>query len=201
MRKPVGISVKVALVIAIAAGGMSVCIWGQTDPLQPKMPANAVAALQAALPLPPDQAVGALQTVVRQWPTYYNAQYNLGLSLLKLQRYQEALSAFRAAQPIGDGEHINNAALLNSIGWTCYLLGDYTQSQQNYEQALGSAPSQDSALSEKILNNLGTLHLATGDIAGAKQYFTMSSQRFQSDFAQQNLAAIANIEKRLAAPP
>jgi tetratricopeptide (TPR) repeat protein len=188
-------AIRCVLLVLLVAGPVATQGFSQNvDPLQPAIQGQPVEDLRLAVQLPSAQAIERLRSLVDKVPNYYNAQYQLGLALAKAGSYREALGPFAEARSIGARENINNAALLNTTGWTYYLLGSYTLSRDNLEEAKKTVSPADRGLSEKILNNLGTLYLAMGDLKSSRQYFSQSSQLFGSAFAKDNIKSIGRIE-------
>jgi Flp pilus assembly protein TadD len=90
-------------------------------------------------------AAEALGTAARLEPRDPAVANNLGLALGRLERYPEALTAFRRATD-------SDQAAFNNLGYVHYLNGDYAGALEVYERALLAGGSSEQRLS--VLRNL-----------------------------------------------
>lgn len=171
------------------------------DALQPSIKGEPVRVYEEAHELRVSGDLTAAETLltkaVRRWPNYYRAQYELGLVLSQLGKYDDAIARLKVAQDIGNREGIDTAALLNSLGWTYYLSGSYAQAEATLKIALSASRQSATLDTPKVLNNLGMVYLTKGDFELSKQYFGEAAQVFNSDFANQSLESITRIEEQL----
>lgn len=110
------------------------------------------------------QSLGRFDWVARGLNTLGVVAERLGEFKRAVRHYQEALALLQ-----GHPENALEAALFANLAIVEYDLGDYQPSKQHYLKALTLYRQQGDDLGYiRNLNNLGNLHLATGDLKEAE---------------------------------
>ena len=94
-------------------------------------------------------------------PTFKEAYYNLGRTLMSLQRYEEALEVMKEHSKI----EANSYRILFNQGYCLYHLGRYEESIGQYELALEQKETAD------VYNNIGLAYDKLGDKEMAQTYY------------------------------
>lgn len=110
-----------------------------------------------------EKGMEAIREFLEKNPEVWNAWFMLGWALRRLERYEDAKSAFEEAISLGG----NNCDTYNELAICCMELNLFEESRKNLSQALQLEPENT-----KIMSNLGFLALKEGDISTARQYFT-----------------------------
>lgn len=98
------------------------------------------------------------QAAAKNTPTDFRAINNVGYSLVKLGRYEEAKVAFETAKAIE-----NNAVVKNNLGVCAFMAGDAKAAEDLYTAALGAG--------DQVNYNLGIIKITQGQYAEAMNYF------------------------------
>ncbi len=106
--------------------------------------------------------------------------YNLGIVLMKTERYSEALEIFEAAIEIRD----NDPDIWTEAGLACQKTGKKDRALSCYSRAMDYADDKS-----VIYNNIGTIYFSEENYAEAKKYYKMALKENSSyTEARQNLA-------------
>jgi len=95
-------------------------------------------------------------------PKVWNAWFMLGWALRRLERWEDAKSAFNQAMECG-GE---NTDTFNELAICLLELGELEESKKLLVRALSLEPENT-----KIMSNLGYVSMRSGDIAQARKFF------------------------------
>ncbi len=106
-----------------------------------------------------EEAVAALQRLLRHNPQLYDAQHKLADTLAKLGRYEEAAAAYRKAIALAPSM---SAALTVGLGRVCLRLGRWDEAASNAELSLKEHPGPAHAI-------LARASLGRGDLAAAEK--------------------------------
>lgn len=100
---------------------------------------------------------------------YSHAQplFNLGVGLMRLSQFDDAVEAFNAALAINP----NYSDALGNLGKIAYQRNEMNDAERFWLEAITLDPE-----SEEILSNLGTLAVRNGDLEMAEHYFRRSVQ-------------------------
>ncbi|MDE6327932.1 MAG: tetratricopeptide repeat protein, partial [Duncaniella sp.] len=127
-----------------------------------------------------EEALGYYRRLADSKPDDVSTALNIGLSLVKLRRYDEALQYLFKAEFLGN----SSEKAIRAIAW-CTLLGaDYTRCAKYTDILLSSSPTANDLL------NAGHLAILTGRPADAADYWARSLAA--RDFDAQSL--ISEIE-------
>jgi Flp pilus assembly protein TadD len=98
-------------------------------------------------------------------PKVWNAWFLLGWALRKLNRFDDAKTAFLEAVKFGGN---SNCDTYNELA-LCYIqLEEFAEAKKALETAMGIDPENT-----KVISNMGYLSLALGDKDAARKYFTV----------------------------
>ena len=114
-------------------------------------------------------------------PKVWNAGFMLGWALRRLERWEDAKSAFKQAIECG-GE---NTDTFNELAICLLELGELDEAKKLLVRALSIEPENT-----KIMSNLGYVSMKSGDIAQAKKFFLAVLE-----FAPDDVIAKQMIEK------
>lgn len=109
-----------------------------------------------------EKGLETIRAFIEKNPEIWNAWFMLGWALRRLERYEDAKSAFEEAITLGG----DNCDTYNELAICCMELGDFDSSRQNLHKALQLDPENT-----KIMSNLGFLAKKEGDYSSARQYF------------------------------
>lgn len=109
-----------------------------------------------------ERGLKEIKEFLQKNPTVWNAWFLLGWGLRRLERWDDAKSAFQKAIEYGSTE----PDTLNELAICLMELGDFTAAKKNLVQALTLEPENT-----KIMSNLGYLELKNNNPAEAKKYF------------------------------
>lgn len=111
-----------------------------------------------------EKGLDAVRKFLTNNPKVWNAWFLLGWGLRRLERYEDALTAFNQAITCG-GE--NNSDTFNEIA-ICYMeQGNIDKAKESLIKAFAINPEDT-----KIISNLGYLSLKQGNKEEAQKYFT-----------------------------
>jgi tetratricopeptide (TPR) repeat protein len=137
----------------------------------------AVAAYRAVIDLP-DERLAA------------QAHFCLGRASWRQGRFDAALTSFENARALAIrlGDEELHARVDNGVGAVYYARGDYDAARRAYAEA--QARTADSAMTGKILLNLGVIENIEGNFLGALSYYEKASKLFEEskDLASATLA-------------
>ncbi len=108
-----------------------------------------------------EAAVTSYRQALALDPTFKEAYYNLGRTLMSLQRYEEALEVMEEHLQI----EANSYRILFNQGYCLYHLGRYEESIAQYELALEQKETAD------VYNNIGLAYDKLGDKEMAQTYY------------------------------
>lgn len=98
------------------------------------------------------EALGFLTETEERMPENAYITYQIGRCQMHLKQYQKALDAFYKALFYSD----NSPRIIRSIAWCCFLIGEYTKAQENYNKI----PKEEWALTDYL--NMGHTYLVQG---------------------------------------
>lgn len=130
-----------------------------------------------------EKGLEKIKGFIEKNPKIWNAWFMLGWALRRLERYEDAKSAFNEALVLGG----NNCDTYNELAICCMETGDYDGCRKNLRTALQIDPENT-----KIMSNLGFLAKKEGDYSSARQYFTAVLEYDPDDVIAQN--ALAEME-------
>ena len=130
-----------------------------------------------------EKGLEKIKGFIEKNPKIWNAWFMLGWALRRLERYEDAKSAFNEALVLGG----NNCDTYNELAICCMETGDYDGCRKNLHTALQLDPENT-----KIMSNLGFLAKKEGDYSSARQYFTAVLEYDPDDVIAQN--ALAEME-------
>ncbi len=131
-----------------------------------------------------EKGLECIRRFLEKNPKVWNAWFMLGWALRRLNRWQDAKSAFEQSIVCG-GE---NADIYNELSICLTELGDYNGAEKNLKKALKSEPENT-----KIMSNMGFLALKKGNTAEAQRYFTAVLEFDPADrIARETLAQLEN---------
>jgi serine/threonine-protein kinase len=96
----------------------------QLDPLSPIIAEGAAFTLLVSRQF--EQAVAALEALIRKYPSFNKAHASLGRALIQLGRYDEAISCLRKAQDLG----VNSPTVFGALGQAFGLSGREAEARQ-----------------------------------------------------------------------
>lgn len=109
-----------------------------------------------------ERGIHIIKEFLAENPKVWNGWFLLGWGLRKLQRYQDAITAFEKAAEL----HNEQADTYNELS-ICYMeSGRMDEARSALESALSLEPTNT-----KIISNLGILALKNGDLAKARGFF------------------------------
>lgn len=108
-----------------------------------------------------EAAVDSYRKALAADPTFKEAYYNLGRTLMSLQRYEEALAVMDDHLKVEPDSY----RILFNQGFCLYELGRYEDSIQQYELALEQEETAD------VYNNIGLAYDKLGDKEMAQTYY------------------------------
>jgi CHAT domain-containing protein/predicted negative regulator of RcsB-dependent stress response len=107
----------------------------------------------------------------------------------------QALDAYKAARALwrDDSDHLEEANVLNSIGYIYSELGDMHKAIEHYKEALSPAKYGNAQFEEaSLLNNLGDAYLDLGKMSVALDYYTQALPLRRSTSDRQGEAITLN---------
>ena len=114
-----------------------------------------------------DEAVSALQLAVDYSPSYVDARFELGNTLIGMKEFGEAVSNLEIANALQP----NNPRILAALGYSWFNLGNNQLAIEFLEQAVQNAPTFALAW-----YHLGNAQLKQGNTQGAKESFSVAIQ-------------------------
>lgn len=111
-----------------------------------------------------EKGLDEIRIFLQKNPAVWNAWFMLGWGLRKLQRYEDAVSAFEKSLTCEGGE--NQADTWNELSICHMECGNLDKAKDDLNKALAINPE-----STKIISNLGTLALKEGKVSEAASYF------------------------------
>jgi len=120
-----------------------------------------------------EKGLEKIKLFIEKNPKVWNAWFMLGWALRRLERWNDAKSAFIQALELGGG----NADTFNEIAICCMELHEFSESRKMLHKAL-HIESENT----KIMSNLGFLALKEGNPAEARKFF-LSVLEFDADDA------------------
>ena len=122
-------------------------------------------------------AIDKFAAISRDHPESFEAQYNLGISYIYQQKYQNAVEKLEHAiallqqtsPPPSQGDKVKLA-----YGWVSYALGKYEQAIL----ALENVSDEDSSVRGKSLYNLSIVYHTLGDRKKSENYATRASNEY-----------------------
>ena len=130
-----------------------------------------------------EKGLEKIRSFIEKNPKIWNAWFMLGWALRRLERYDDAKSAFDEALKLGG----NNCDTYNELAICCMETGDYDNCRKNLLTALQIDPENT-----KIMSNLGFLAKKEGDYSSARRYFSAVLEYDPDDVIAQN--ALAEME-------
>ncbi len=130
-----------------------------------------------------EKGLEKIRSFIEKNPKIWNAWFMLGWALRRLERYEDAKSAFDEALKLGG----NNCDTYNELAICCMETGDYDSCRKNLLTALQIDPENT-----KIMSNLGFLAKKEGDYSSARRYFSAVLEYDPDDVIAQN--ALAEME-------
>lgn len=112
----------------------------------------------------PDKALEYYKRIEKLKPDDLSVALNIGHCLLELDRPEEALKYYYKVEFLD--EKSNRA--LRPIAWASFISGDIEQSRAYYMRILEDSPTASDYL------NMGHIHLVSGDIKEAMNYYGLS---------------------------
>ncbi len=114
-----------------------------------------------------EEAISALQSAVEYSPSYVDAQFELGNTLIGMKNFTEALSHIEIANALQP----NNPRILAALGYSWFHLGNNQLAIEFLEQAVQIAPTFALAW-----YHLGNAQLQQGDKQEAKESYSVAVQ-------------------------
>ncbi|MFN8495072.1 MAG: tetratricopeptide repeat-containing diguanylate cyclase [Caldilineaceae bacterium] len=122
------------------------------------------------------QRAVALAAATNYTPGLAKGESSLGKSNIRLGRLDQAMlhytNALAEYEKLGHAERI--AAMLVSIGFLHYSLGDYASAQQAYLRSMEFSPGVSPRMESQALNNIAINYIELGDFTNALDYLLRS---------------------------
>jgi Flp pilus assembly protein TadD len=195
--------------LLVAAGfSMFMAATAQAQPardrLQPDIAAESVAQFDVARRMQRDGNLKGAETTLRELterePAYFNANYRLGLLLADQGRYPEAVTVLERTRAIRDEQRINDATVLNSLGWAYLLGGDAASAERWLLEAKANENMLSADSRAKVYNNLGYLYMTTGRYPQARAVLETADKTYGSTFARDNLKTLNKLQQSVESP-
>jgi len=132
------------------------------------------------------EALSHIRGFIERRPLVYKGWFILGWALRLLRRWEDASAALRKAIELGGG----NSDTRNELAICLMETGDTTSAKRELEAALYNDPEN-----VKLISNLGTLSLKTGDKEKAAAFFRTVLEIDKNDpVAKKYLKSLSHID-------
>ena len=127
-----------------------------------------------------DQAKRLVMDALEKDPNYLRGWQMLGSIYLQNDELQLSLEAYKKALAIHQNLDLKDFGLYNTIGWLYYRLTFYDAAETYLTEAWLHRDSNDRQTNIKILNNLATLYVTTGEMDEAEKVATFASDLYDN---------------------
>ena len=162
-----------------------------TDSIQENIPSEQVSHLREARRLRKNgeysDAIKQLEQILSAKPNYYNAQLNLALAYYNDNKLGQALEAFGKALEIRKSEEIEDYQIFNMVGWVHLEMGDFTQAEEHFKEALKHENKLSFKTKKVLYNNIGLLYLYINKLDEAEAYLKIAVEKYNNQGAAKNL--------------
>jgi tetratricopeptide (TPR) repeat protein len=130
-------------------------------------------------------AQAALEPITKQYPDYFLARYNLGLTYSAQRDNAAAIEELKRAQQINIDRQLGEPTIYNALGWAYLQNGNYDQALSEFK--LAQQPDVFTKLNaesqNKVLNNTGLAWAHLGHPDTATQFFGKAAAIQPADHA------------------
>lgn len=203
MRRP--FLLLCSALIAVSATSVESYAEIITDTFGQKVEANADAIVRQARELrlrskddtDLDKSIALLKDIVKRYPEYYRAWYNLALVLYKKhdKLNEEIEQAYDTAIAIHKKLNLKDGSVFNSAGWTYLNERSYEKAEKLLLQGLNFEAISTETTNALLFYNLGRLYFETGDSEKATTYLTKAVDK-RNPLAKQLLDIAKRAPKR-----
>lgn len=126
-------------------------------------------------------AADELERVVKSYPEYFLAHYDLGLVYEKMDRLSESAQELQRAKELNDRLHLGEASVNASLGWVRFRTHDYASARAETMKSVLSPNffRLDALTRKRVFNNLGTIYTSLGRPCQAQLYNELGSRELQ----------------------
>jgi tetratricopeptide (TPR) repeat protein len=173
-----------------------VIIARAADQFQPDVPISLVERLDKAkvdrMAGKTEQALADIRLIVKEYPDYYRAQYNLGLALAEASgsdnaKLGEAIATLEKAREIRERKSLQDYSIYNSIGWYYAQANRPMDAEAAYKKAVEHSNANTQDTNRRVYTNLGIFYLERGDLKSARKYLQTAADTYHSETARKFL--------------
>ena len=126
-------------------------------------------------------AADELERVVKSYPEYFLAHYDLGLVYEKMDRLSESEQELQRAKKLNDTLHLGEASVDASLGWVRFRTHDYASARAETMKSVLSPNffRLDTLTRRQVFNNLGTIYTSLRRPCQAQLYNELGSRELQ----------------------
>lgn len=128
-------------------------------------------------------AESVLKDVLKRYPNYYKAHYNLGLVYQEEGNYDSAVSELETAKSIRESENLQDYSIYNTLGWVYMQKGETKTAENYYLQALQYESKNSPDSNTRLYNNLGWFYYTLGKPDEAQKYVDVAADKYHSTSA------------------
>jgi hypothetical protein len=127
-------------------------------------------------------AADELERVVKSYPEYFLAHYELGVVYEKMDRLGESAQELQRAKELNDRLHLGEASVNASLGWVRFRTHDYSSARAETMKSVLSPNffRLDTLARRRIFNNLGTIYTSLRQPCQAQLYNELGSRELQA---------------------
>jgi hypothetical protein len=139
-------------------------------------------ATQAVLAGDLSGAADELERVVKSYPEYFLAHYELGVVYEKMDRLSESAQELQRAKELNDRLHLGEASVNASLGWVRFRTHDYSSARAETMKSVLSPNffRLDTLARRQVFNNLGTIYTSLRRPCQAQLYNELGSRELQA---------------------
>ena len=127
-------------------------------------------------------AAGELERVVKSYPEYFLAHYDLGLVYEKMDRLSESEQELQRAKKLNDTLHLGEASVDASLGWVRFRTHNYASARAETMKSVLSPNfiRLDTLTRRRVFNTLGTIYSSLRRPCQAQLYNELGSRELQA---------------------
>jgi Tfp pilus assembly protein PilF len=128
-------------------------------------------------------AENVLKDVLKRYPNYYKAHYNLGLVYQEDGHYDSAISELETARSIRESQNLQDYSIYNTLGWVYMQKGEMTTAEKYYLKALNYESKNSPDSNTRLYNNLSWFYYTLGKPDQAQKYADVAANKYHSTSA------------------
>ena len=127
-------------------------------------------------------AADELERVVKSYPEYFLAHYDLGLVYEKMDRLSESEQELQRAKKLNDTLHLGEASVDASLGWVRFRTHNYASARAETMKSVLSPNfiRLDTLTRRRVFNTLGAIHTSLRRPCQAQLYNELGSRELQA---------------------